>query len=576
MITSREVATMEPKSERTTVPFGRRLLDALAGDWGDSADQLHLPRGSASGSAFLRLIDALAGDWCDPSDRSRSQVTSLQRAGFPPRLIDALAGDWGLAADSDHYRGLPTPANELPNTASAPLADRMETGSDIAVATGRASLATRSAIVLIHGTFSSGGIWHPLTTLLENDTVMADRFDTCHFEYSSSLARLWRKVPDLTSLASAFGTFLHSITSKYDRTVLVTHGSGGLIAQRYLADIIKSGRGLELGKIAGIVMFAPPSSASSMTLLMRRMAVFSSAPQRRELRELTSETSELHRLISRRIIHAEYPAADQYPIPVKAYVGETDVLVDPASAISLFPSIGVLPGDHVSIVKPRDASAATYRALRNDLLQFVATPVPVGTPTRQVVAIAPDSSFVSVGDAEGAIRVWNPVTGRLRHTIQAHDGPVLTLAVAPDASFIVSGSSDRTAKLWNSASGRLSHTLTVRGTSVKSLAVASDSSFLVTGSSDGAVEIWDSRTGGLRHAMTSNSSPVLQLGIAPDNSFVVSGSSDGTIVIWDSATGRTRKTESTYTGSIELVAVAPDGSFVMTGTSDGSIMVLTV
>lgn len=581
---------MGTKRNHVTAPFYRRLLDALAGDWADPADRSREGSVSDRRSVFLRqLLDALAGDWSDPGERPQSQLTSLYRSGFSPRLIDALAGDWDLAADADGYRESSATAAEAPPAASRsrpatkdPVEDLLFEPSlpsdDSSPAAHSATSSTKSAIVFVHGMFSSPNIWHSLTGLLKTDDVIADRFDLHFFEYPSPLAGhiSWRKVPDLGSLASSLATYLQFITLRHRRVILVTHSIGGLVVQRYLADMIKAGRGMELRKILGVVMFAPPSSSSAVVLLARRVRPFTFGSQMQQLRSFASETTELHRLISRRIVHATRPSADQYPLPVKAYVGERDVIVSQASAIDSFPSTVVLPGDHTSIVKPTDTHAAQYRALRNDLLQFIAIPSPLAVPTGQVVAIAPDSSFVAAGDAEGTVRVWNAVTGRLRHTIGAHSGPVLALATAPDASFILTGSSDGTAKLWNSASGRLEHAMTAQGSVVRAVAVSPDSSFVVTGSSDGAVQIWESTTGALRHTMTVNSSPVQQLAVAPDGSFIVAGSSDGTVVIWDSATGESRHTRANYTGSVEMVAVAPDSSFVVTGTSEGSIMVLNV
>lgn len=51
--------------------------------------------------------------------------------------------------------------------------------------------------------------------------------------------------------------------------------------------------------------------------------------------------------------------------------------------------------------------------------------------------------------ADGAIKVWDTLSGKLIHTFEGHLAGVSTIAWSPDAATIASGSDDKTIRLWN-------------------------------------------------------------------------------------------------------------------------------
>jgi WD40 repeat protein len=70
-----------------------------------------------------------------------------------------------------------------------------------------------------------------------------------------------------------------------------------------------------------------------------------------------------------------------------------------------------------------------------------------------VVAVAPDSSWVATTGLDGTARAWDPATGLQRTAFTGHTGTVGTVAVAPDGSWLATGSYDGTARIWDSATG---------------------------------------------------------------------------------------------------------------------------
>jgi len=227
----------------------------------------------------------------------------------------------------------------------------------------------RTAIVLVHGLFSSSRTWASILKLMGTDPEMQP-FDVLTFEYSSPVVRFSRlkRIPDYNVLADNLGTFLEVDVAKYESLILVTHSQGGLIVQRYLARMLSAARGEELSRIRRIILFACPNSGSEIFLLLRKASAFWSNAQERELRPLNDAVLESQRTVLSRVVHASGVTRDECRIDIRSFAGETDNIVTPASARGVFPHCGVVPGDHFSIIQPDSHSHRTYTTLQAAIL----------------------------------------------------------------------------------------------------------------------------------------------------------------------------------------------------------------
>ena len=59
------------------------------------------------------------------------------------------------------------------------------------------------------------------------------------------------------------------------------------------------------------------------------------------------------------------------------------------------------------------------------------------------------------GSADHTARIWDIRTGKARHTLKGHAGPILSISFDPDGATLATGSQDGTIKIWNAASGKL-------------------------------------------------------------------------------------------------------------------------
>ncbi|MFD5895646.1 MULTISPECIES: alpha/beta fold hydrolase [unclassified Streptomyces] len=257
--------------------------------------------------------------------------------------------------------------------------------------------------VLVHGLFSSPRTWSPFETLIAQDRDLA-HIDTLPFGYVSPVASFspLRRIPSFDDVADSLGGFLEVEGGGYERLVLVSHSQGGLVVQRYLARMLHEGRGTELARISRVVMFACPNSGSELALTLRRALWRRRHAQERQLRPIHAAVTEAQRTVLSRVVHARSVTANSCPLPVTAFAGESDGIVTPASARSLFPDTGILPGDHFGIIRPDSPGHRSYTALKRLLL----TPTDSDTGARtsdEEVGAAPRPGRATTRGAESDV-----------------------------------------------------------------------------------------------------------------------------------------------------------------------------
>jgi pimeloyl-ACP methyl ester carboxylesterase len=227
----------------------------------------------------------------------------------------------------------------------------------------------RAAVVFVHGLFSSPGTWSHFDKLISADSALSN-LTILHFEYSSPKFNFnpLRQIPDFDVIADNLRTYLEIDAAEYSDLILVSHSQGGLIIQRFLARMVTDARGLELERIRRVILFACPNSGSQIFMLARKRFMIWRNPQERALRPINELVSGAEKIVINRIVHAEGPSTDSYPIKIIAYAGESDNIVTPTSAKGVFPDTGVIPGDHFSIIQPDSSTHRSYTTLRTNIL----------------------------------------------------------------------------------------------------------------------------------------------------------------------------------------------------------------
>jgi pimeloyl-ACP methyl ester carboxylesterase len=180
-----------------------------------------------------------------------------------------------------------------------------------------------------------------------------------------------RVIPDHDDIALKLWTFLQRKLNDYEQLTIIAHSQGGLIVQRMLARQVEAGSAESLARIHQVVLLACPNSGSDLFLALRRYAFPWRHPQERGLRPLDKEIERTRSTVLEKVIYAKDITSTSCPITIHAYAGESDGVVKSQSALSAFPSKGVLEGDHSTILDFENPDGLNYSVIRHHMLDFL-------------------------------------------------------------------------------------------------------------------------------------------------------------------------------------------------------------
>jgi WD40 repeat protein len=104
------------------------------------------------------------------------------------------------------------------------------------------------------------------------------------------------------------------------------------------------------------------------------------------------------------------------------------------------------------------------------------------------VALSPDGRLAL--SAGGGIHLWDLASRREVHSLENHQGRVLTAAFSPDGNWLLSGSRDQTVRLFDVRTGRCVASLTEHAWWVTSVAWSPTSPLAASGGGDRTVCVW--------------------------------------------------------------------------------------
>eukprot|EP00698_Gefionella_okellyi_P025180 TRINITY_DN9117_c0_g2_i1.p1 TRINITY_DN9117_c0_g2~~TRINITY_DN9117_c0_g2_i1.p1 ORF type:complete len:675 (+),score=150.04 TRINITY_DN9117_c0_g2_i1:83-2026(+) len=134
-----------------------------------------------------------------------------------------------------------------------------------------------------------------------------------------------------------------------------------------------------------------------------------------------------------------------------------------------------IPRLHCIVTASLDRSIFLWDQQKGDLRKRIFTPHAV---LRVAYSEVEDAIFT--GSASGDVEIWDPDTGRRKHSFHAHSDAVTALCPLPFASLVVSSSLDGTISVWDAAIGKI-HGTHAHASAILSIAYSALTGLLICG-----------------------------------------------------------------------------------------------
>jgi len=185
------------------------------------------------------------------------------------------------------------------------------------------------------------------------------------------------------------------------------------------------------------------------------------------------------------------------------------------------------------------------------------------------IAFSPDGQTVATGTHAGVIGIWSVASGAQRHRLEAHTDKAYSLAYSPDSSLLACASFDTTVTVWRVADGGLVHRLPHDGPLWR-VAFSPDGRHIAASSDLKTTRIWSTSDGSAARTLAGHELGIFDVGFTTDGRSIVSASFDHTAIVWDRRTGDRTRTLAGHTDRLWELDISPTGDRVATASDDGT------
>jgi eukaryotic-like serine/threonine-protein kinase len=210
-------------------------------------------------------------------------------------------------------------------------------------------------------------------------------------------------------------------------------------------------------------------------------------------------------------------------------------------------------------------------------------------PTVGALAFSPDGRRALLGDASGAVVLWDLETGKEASSFTGHKGSVNSVAFSPDGLRALSGGDDQSMRLWDATTGKELACFRGHTARVSSVAFSPDGLSAVSGSDDKTARLWslpetvspaekanpEEKDAEIRR-FEGHTETVFALAFTAYGKTLASAGKDNAVRLWDAATGKERAILEGHTGTVFAVAFSKDGTLLASSDIWGTVILWDV
>jgi len=233
----------------------------------------------------------------------------------------------------------------------------------------RAHRHNTDVILLVHGWNGDRlRTWAPLVLLLKSDETLA-QYDIASFGYPTGCGTDY---PGIDEVAGGLDAFVQRELGRYDRIHVVAYSLGGLVARRYVVDVLKK-RGAGALNVEHLTLVAVPNEGAREILTSVGSVVC--GKQVAQAERGSDFLSELDLDWLKHVYNGgrrDVPATHRKSVPTLAVVGINDQVVERKSAASYLINLEVKDG-HADLRSIDSLLDPTYKILNNYIREKTVT-----------------------------------------------------------------------------------------------------------------------------------------------------------------------------------------------------------
>jgi len=196
--------------------------------------------------------------------------------------------------------------------------------------------------------------------------------------------------------------------------------------------------------------------------------------------------------------------------------------------------------------------------------------LPKGYHPDRRVTFSSNGRLVATGTLNGEVLLFDPTSGKLLATFNAHESACRDVAFSPDSRHLISAGHDFLCHAWDIQTSSRVATLRGHKSYVTSVDYNQSGTLIATCSSDGTVRIWNGKKFTLRSVL-DHGVYVYDASFSPDNSRLAVACDDNFIRLWDVESGDMVAQLHGHKAYVHAVAFSPDGTRLVSASGDKTL-----